>query len=220
MTNYTFKPMSDNCRKLYEEKKHALIGISPFNSYYNQDNILKELTFVFNNFEQVNIFVPDVLPVFTFLALGVGIDKALRKTRQQANYLKNKINKCLQALNIKDEHCLRMLSEFEQNQHYIKIKQLVLDKYSSDVDFRSFCLNSCREVFCRKKIVHFDATLAVYYFLYETPLLIATPFILQIPTSVFIYHNVSNFLSKLLKFFKDVVSIFQQSFVSLVDKGY
>src|SRR3990167_5816384 len=82
---------SHNCEQIYTKKEHALLGMSPFNSYFSEENICRLIQCGKRNFSSFNIFIPDTLPVYTFLALGYENSKAINKTKRQIAYLKNKI---------------------------------------------------------------------------------------------------------------------------------
>ena len=62
--------VSQNCKKIYLNKEHAILGISPFNSYFSEKNIILLVEWVSNNFGNFNIFVPDTLHQSTYNILS------------------------------------------------------------------------------------------------------------------------------------------------------
>ena len=81
---YDEKCVSQNCETIYSVRHHATLGISPFNSYFSEQNILLLVEWVSKNFNNFNIFVPDTLPIHTFIALGYEQARAIKK--QKDNY--------------------------------------------------------------------------------------------------------------------------------------
>src|SRR4051812_12490620 len=88
-------PVTENCSKNLTLKKHVCFGISPFNSYFSENQIQRLAEWGKIEFEAMHFFVPDVPSVYTLEALGYSQERASWKARRQCQYLFNKIHKAL-----------------------------------------------------------------------------------------------------------------------------
>lgn len=74
---------NEQSKLIYEKKEHALVVISPFNSYYSEEKIEKILRFIVEEkFQDFNIFTGEGLWYYNFLALGYSEKEALQKTKK------------------------------------------------------------------------------------------------------------------------------------------
>ena len=78
-----------------ENRPFALIGISPFNSYFSAEKILEIFEWVNRQYTEFAVFVPDQISKYTYEALGYKESRTHQKTRKQDNYTINKINNAL-----------------------------------------------------------------------------------------------------------------------------
>jgi len=88
MHTQQLSPQTDNCKQILKSRQHALLGISPFNSYYIEDSIRELVMWANQSFDDFNLFIPDTLPVHNFIAMGYDIGKAVKKTKKQISYLR------------------------------------------------------------------------------------------------------------------------------------
>ena len=195
--------VSFNCQQIYIQKEHALLGISPFNSYFSEKNILDLIHWTIKNFQSFNIFIPDTLPIYTFLALGYEESKAIKKTKRQIAYLRNKIFRALAeaGFSIKEaEKLIIDISSLEQNKSYMNLRNNCYELYHSDLDFQFEC-NQCTSWVLSGYNVNLnelkDKYIAIRYLLDEIPLFVNSPAILNINTSMFIYHQTPAFINYL-----------------------
>jgi cyclo(L-tyrosyl-L-tyrosyl) synthase len=195
--------VSQNCKKIYLDKQHALLGISPFNSYFSEQNILLLTKWASTNFQTFNIFVPDTLPIYTFLALGYEERRAINKTKRQASYLNNKIHKALISLGYSNEEIEKLLiniSHLKNNRNYVDIKDKCYDLYNNDMHFQKECNLATSWVLSghEKNLNDLEHKhIAIRYLLDEMPLFINTPQILNLETSMFVYHQLPEFINYL-----------------------
>lgn len=216
------KCVSENSRRIYEHKDHVLLGISPFNSYYSENNIRCLLQWASTNFSNFNIFIPDTLPIYTFLALGYETGKAEKKTRRQVSYLQNKIYKSLSYLNYSSEESQKIIinvSSLALNDSYIGLKQRCYDLYHSDIEFQRNC-DQCRDFILNGYNINYMSSekkqIAIRYLLDEMPLFIDSPSILNISASMFVYHQTPDFIDYLYNYMhKNIVSN-SQGFLEVV----
>lgn len=94
---YGVKPVSRTCASIYEAKDHAVIGVSPFNSYFSEERLTKLFTWAHRTFRAFHIFVPDEATRYTLEAVGYSEGRARRKARRQTSCLLNKVDRALRA---------------------------------------------------------------------------------------------------------------------------
>ena len=192
--------MSQNCKKIYLNRQHAILGVSPFNSYFSEKNILLLAEWASKSFNNFNIFVPDTLPIHTFLALGYEEARAINKTKRQVTYLNNKIYKALSNLGYSNERIEELLiniSCLKNNSNYVDLKSKCYDLYNNDLNFQRECNLATNWVLSghQKNLDDLEHKhIAVRYLLDEMPLFINTPKILDIKTSMFVYHQSPDFI--------------------------
>lgn len=198
--NFSCSFVSSQSQHLFTQKHHALLGISPFNSYFSEKNISLWLQWALKNFASFHIFVPDTLPIYTFLALGYSESKAIQKAKRQACYLKNKIYRALSKNHIVMEQLLIDMSVLEKNNQYLHIKEKCNELYLTNIQFKDQCDLSTGWVINGQKIkdeTRANKNIAVEYILAEMPLFIDTPAILNTPSSLFVYHQTPQIINYL-----------------------
>lgn len=204
ITNFNSKTLycTQNCQQISKTKDHAVIGISPFNSYYSETKIALLIKWAFEAFNNFHIFIPDTLPIYNFLALGYEKDKAEKKTYKQTRYLKNKIIRAGVSIGFSEENIhsrIIDINKLESNTSFTHNKILCYELFEKDHIFREECLIATQWILngyetSEKDI---DKEIAVRYLLDEMPLFINTPSILDVPSSVFCYHQTPNFIKTL-----------------------
>ncbi len=184
--------------------EHAFIGVSPFNSYFIEDNMLTLFNWAMNHFKKVSIFIPDEISAHTLLALGYPLKRAIYKTRRQDTYLKNKIIRTLSKLNVEPnaiEEMIVPLGSLKKNERYLSCYQQCLNQFENNDSFRMGCVSTSEWILSAylqtDNISESAKYEAVKYFLAELPLFINTPEILQLNASSFIYHSIPTFLKQL-----------------------
>ena len=196
-------PVSQRCKEILEKREHALIGISPFNSYFSEENIKKLIYWGYTNFKNFHLLIPDTLPCFNFLAIGYSDSKALNKTKRQIQYLLNKVNRAFSnlSLNITNSNKLVMISKFSKNHVYHELYDSCLKKYVNETDFKQRCFSASELVLKNYTINIIPSMLDMSskYLLGELPFYINTPKILGIDSSLLVYHENIEFFVDLYK---------------------
>lgn len=196
-TNCTSVSLSSS--KNLDRGEHVVLGISPFNSYFTAQTIYNSIIWAYNNFKEINIFIPDRLPVHTFLACGYSLDQAEKKVRRQTNYLINKIDKALQLIaneKPKLQKSLILIDDLDINEEYGNVLFEIYEKYKKDACFKNFCLEATKSVTSENKGFIMNLDIAVNYFLRELPLLVNSPNIFNVNYSTFVYHKYPPLLKK------------------------
>ena len=199
-------PVTDSCKRAYATKAHAVLGISPFNSYFSEDRIRRIAEWGIATFNAIHLFVPDKPSAYTLEALGYPPAQAARKARRQAKYLHNKIRRALGALDTSpgdiDEMILNS-ERLDKNPRYCSKLEECRQLFDQDPGFRKGCLASSYWVLENqanaKTLGHDSLRIAANYLLAEMPLFVDSVGILEQEASVFCYHECIPFLQDLFR---------------------
>lgn len=194
-------PIGKNSELIYKNRSHALIGVSPFNSYFSEENITSIIQWAKENFEKINIFIPDNISIYTLKAAGYSQERAAFKTKRQDAYLKNKVFRALKKLNFYDENTVIFLSDLMHNEAYIHILTGCLSLFKNDPCFNAGCLSTSAWILSKNNKTQDAESVnhAVQYFLYEMPLFLNTPNILGLSSSLFVYNSIPKYLENVYK---------------------
>lgn len=211
--------ISSLSKTIFSKKEHVLLGISPFNSYFSEEMIGHWVQWAQNTFSSFNLFVPDTLPIYTFLALGYDEAKAKKKAERQAAYLKNKIFRALTHRSFTDEEAKNIVIDMnvlQKNEFYQNIKNVCYSLYEENAIFRNEC-DKCTGWVLNNQAVKdkrlANKNMAVKYILDEMPLFMNTPAILNTVSSLFTYHQTPEIINYL---YNDKM---QDKFIAL-NQGY
>lgn len=215
---YKILSVTDQCAEIFKKADYAVLGISPFNSYYTREVITDLINVVSSHFIQWKIFIPDEITKFTLQAMGYTKKNAEIKSNKQIRYLKNKVYSSLKTI-FKDESIIDNkiigMKDLNNNLIYLDRYNLMLDFFNSNDEFRSFCLEFGGEALkgvrgnYHKLVSEAEKLLASQYLLAELPLFCYLPEIFQMPTACFIYHKIPPFI---VSFYNDYRARFVSSF--------
>jgi cyclo(L-tyrosyl-L-tyrosyl) synthase len=210
-------PIGEQSATIFQERNHIFIGISPFNSYYSEDRIFTLAKFGLDNFNKMNLFMPDFISRYTLEARGYSEKDAILKTKKQDNGLINKAKKALLKIGISEEESKKIIitmSDLIGNDRYQDVYNNCLNMFETNNDFKSGCIKTSRNILCanrdKSKISEHNENIAIKYFLYELPLFINTPYILDLKSSIFSYHEPSSY----------VIEMFKNRFMVASNQGY
>ncbi len=188
---------------LYQQKEHVLLGISPFNSYFSEEMIGDWIQWAHTTFSSFHVFIPDTLPMYTFLALGYDEFKAKKKAKKQAAYLRNKVARALLQCQLDGIDANKLIIDMdylENNQAYLELKKKCYALYNENPEFQKECDQCTGWVLNGHAVKDLDLAnenIAVQYILNEMPLFMDTPSILNTPSSLFSYHQTPQFINYL-----------------------
>jgi cyclo(L-tyrosyl-L-tyrosyl) synthase len=199
-------PVTPVCAGLFNAREHAVIGISPFNSYFSEERIGALICWAKENFSAFHIYVPDGPSQFTLEALGYPEEKARKKASRQARWLFNKIRRGLDVAGYGEDTfdefvlCSKALDE---NKTYQRILEDVELLFEGDLHFRSGCIETSKWVLngqagALEEITPDMVECAVRYFKAELPLFMDSAALVGTASSVFVYQQCPSFLERLL----------------------
>lgn len=213
------KPISNICASLYEARDHAMIGVSPFNSYFSEDRLAALFSWANQHFNSFHVFVPDEATRYTLEAAGYSQARAKKKARRQANYLLNKIERALSKTSPKlDLSFVLTNGVLRKNNRYNVLLARVEQRFATNIVFRKQCLECARWVL-ENQVEEIDtigeAALlhAVRYLLEEMPLFMDGASIVGAQASVFCYHQCPAILQGLFEDRSDGLMDKQQGFL-------
>lgn len=218
-------PVTLRCSELFDSRSHAVIGISPFNSYFSEMRILELIGWASRNFAAFHLYVPDKPAALTLEALGYSPARAEKKARRQANYLENKIARALSTLGLGDELSTILLNSRVLTDHaeYSVLHAQYQKRFASDIEFREGCLESAAWVLEKHPdrkgpLTPTAIETGARYFLAEVPLFLDTPRIVGVQRSVFCYHQCPAFLRKLLETQRGATASPNQGFIEVTPR--
>lgn len=132
--------------------EHALIGISPFNSYYSEENMAKLFQWARENFKSFHVCFPEMMSKYTLMALGLPEKAAIKKTRHHDNNLKNKALRALRRFYAPEEAERKLVSlrQLAQNERYQAVYRQGAELFEHNAAFRQDCLHAIRHVLSRR----------------------------------------------------------------------
>jgi cyclo(L-tyrosyl-L-tyrosyl) synthase len=151
-----------------------IIGMSPGNSYFKQNNINKLLDYATSMFENIEIFIPDIPAVATYIALGYPENIARReKAIPQGNTFRNRIrkylnNKTTTKVSIFDWKKENIEENIKYQEYYYYLKNL----YNTNIEFKKDIYDATFTVitdnpFRKKEIVEKDIEIGTHYIISE-----------------------------------------------------
>lgn len=197
--------VNSKSEKIFNLKEHALIGISPFNSYYSEENLKRLFAWGLANFKKISVFIPTEISSYTLQAVGCSEEQAKKKTRKHDKNLEHKALRALIANNLSDNEAKNQIiffSDLMNNRKYLEIYDICIKLYETNEDFRNGCLETSKWVLaskCSSDFVNKEAlNIAAKYFLAELPLYLNTPEIFDVSSSLIVYKDLpSIFLNKI-----------------------
>ncbi|MCP9931467.1 tRNA-dependent cyclodipeptide synthase [Cyanobium sp. AMD-g] len=177
------------------ERFHAVVGTSPFNSYYSEGRLTALLAWANEHFDHIDVFIPDTPTVWTLEAGGYPPEEAAHKTRRQVRYLTNKIGRARDAVGTAANR-LRLLpwTQVARLDRYAASEQRCRDAFATDRAFQQECLAATDDVLQNRRREAHDPSHgqrlgAVDYLMAELPLILNGPELFGVQTSTFVYHR-------------------------------
>ena len=186
------------CSLLWERGAAALIGISPFNSYFAEDRIRRLLEFCGRAGRAVALFVPDEVTRYTLEAKGYDTSRAVKKMNRQIQYLRNKITRAANGFAPAVLDCAALANLPGYVRRHTELQQ----RFENDRSFRQGCLDTTRWVLAAssdEQVSERAALLGVRYLLAELPMFLYAPEIMGRTEVVFVYHQCPQFIADLYR---------------------
>ena len=197
---FTLSKIVDMSSLLYSnvmnDKTYPIIGMSPGNSYFKDDEISYLLKTAIDRYGRVAVMIADVPAIATYLALGYSENRAPRdKAIPQGNLLKNRTERAMARLGYTKEQ-VRIIDwehEVEPNDEYQECYGLIRTLYESNRSFQDDADETTKGVIVNSK-KHIDdisaaTKIAVHYLLSEFAFLDFAPSLLGVKKVTYFYHK-------------------------------
>ncbi|ETW23591.1 hypothetical protein MGAST_13400 [Mycobacterium gastri 'Wayne'] len=192
---FVVQPFTQQCQVIHAEGDHAVIGVSPGNSYFSRQRIRDLALWGLANFDRVDFVYTDVHVAESFEALGDSPIEARRKAVKNIRGVRAKITATVNELDPTGRRLsARPMSEFQSNKAYRQLHADMVALMDADEEFRVVCQDLVRRFLSTKVAPRQEPTAAqervcMDYICAEAPLFLDTPAILGVPSSLNCYHQ-------------------------------
>ncbi|CKQ95137.1 Uncharacterised protein [Mycobacterium tuberculosis] len=192
---FLVRPFTQQCQIIHTEGDHAVIGVSPGNSYSPRQRLRDLGLWGLTNFDRVDFVYTDVHVAESYEALGDSAIEARRKAVKNIRGVRAKITTTVNELDPAGARlCVRPMSEFQSNEAYRELHADLLTRLKDDEDLRAVCQDLVRRFLSTKVGPRQGATatqeqVCMDYICAEAPLFLDTPAILGVPSSLNCYHQ-------------------------------
>ena len=178
---------------ILRDRGTAVVGMSPGNSYFKQGLIQELLRFASNSFSQVKVMIPDLPAIHTYKAIGYAAQKAESKTRLAGNSLRNRSQKTIDDLNLRNISIIDWKNEIDSREEFQQQLQQMEELYRENVLFTQEVRDSTREVIEEKLKADILLTTAigegVNFLLKELAFLSVSARLMGTDRVAYIYHD-------------------------------
>jgi tRNA-dependent cyclodipeptide synthase len=183
-------------KQLKNDQIAHIIGMSPGNSYFKNEEIQYLLDTCINRFDNVVILIADIPAINTYIALGYSANRARTdKAVRKGNNLKNKVKTVmLKSGYTNDQVCIiNWAEDIENTPDYQKCYQKILDLYNTNPSF-SVAANETTKIVLEGSSKYIPdikkaTKTAVHYLLSELAFLEYAPQFLNIYKAIYVYHK-------------------------------
>lgn len=190
---FAVEPFTERCRVIRDRGEHALIGVSPGNSYFSRDRLAALLTWAGRNFAAVDVVYADVQQDAVLRALGYRPDEARRKAKKELDGLRRRIRHALGEVRATARIRVSALSEFRDSAAYRELRGTAAVAVRQDPVLRAACERMVEHFYTGKipagaAITAEQQRAGLEYLVAELPFFADTPRILGTGSSVSCYH--------------------------------
>lgn len=191
---FTVEPFTEASRLIWEQRQHAVLGVSPGNSYFCVSQLTTLLGWLCKEFNQVDVIVPDSALVHTYHALGYDPQRAARKARCEINVLMNRVArawKCSGGPRPADN--LHRMSDLETGPVYQQKLAESAQAMREDGFLFQTCVEMSRDVLASRgyqgPLTADQIEQSTRYLLAELPFFLASSDIFGVDSSLNFYHR-------------------------------
>lgn len=192
---FQLQPYTAHCQVICAEGAHAVIGVSPGNSYFSAQRVIDLARWGIEHFHRVDFVYTDLHVAEMYEASGYPADDARRKAVKNLRGVRAKVTNAVQTVD-PDGTRLRAhpMSAFTANPAYRDIHDHLQNRLRTDAEFRATC-EALVDAFLTSKVLdgkpatERQRTVCMEYVCAEAPLFLDTPAILGVPSSLNCYHQ-------------------------------
>ncbi|PRH77278.1 tRNA-dependent cyclodipeptide synthase [Streptomyces solincola] len=192
---FTLQPYTSHCQVICAEGAHAVIGISPGNSYFSAARVHDLARWSTEHFDRVDFVYTDRYVAEMYEASGYPADDARRKAVKNLRGVRAKVTNAVQAVDPAGTRVrAHPMSAFADNPAYREIHDALHRRLEVDAEFRATC-DALIDAYLSSKVLGGATATArqrevcLRYVCAEAPLFLDTPAILGVPSSLNCYHQ-------------------------------
>ncbi|WP_333777903.1 tRNA-dependent cyclodipeptide synthase [Streptomyces sp. IBSBF 3136] len=189
---FEVQPYTSHCEVILGEGAHAVIGVSPGNSYFSARRLHDLARWGLDHFDRVDFVYTDLYVNEMYEASGYTPDEARRKAVKNLRGVRAKVRDAVSAADPDGSRLgWRPMSAFRAEPAYQEIHRQLKDRLRTDGDFRAVCDALVSRFLAARGEPAGERRRAVCleYVCAEAPLFLDTPAILQVPSSLNCYHQ-------------------------------
>ncbi|WP_370101479.1 tRNA-dependent cyclodipeptide synthase [Streptacidiphilus sp. MAP12-20] len=194
-TLFRVRPYTPHCELIQADGDHAVIGVSPGNSYFSAQRLIDLARWGAENFRQVDLVYTDLYVAEMYEALGYTVDDARRKAIKNLRGVRAKVNNAVEAVDFGSGRInSHAMSDFQASPSYQQLHRHISTLLDSDPEFREVIESLVGSFLTSKVLDGREATeeqraVCLRYICAEAPLFLDTPAILGVPSSLNCYHQ-------------------------------
>ncbi|MGI5473086.1 tRNA-dependent cyclodipeptide synthase [Streptomyces sp. CA-132043] len=192
---FAVRPYTRHCQVIHDEGAHAVIGVSPGNSYFSHQRVIDLASWGLRHFDQVDLIYTDLHVADMYEALGYGPVEARRKAVKNLRGVRAKVDAAGAATDPDGTRLRgRPLSALLDLPTYQQLRTGIDGLLTSDPEFRSACFRLA-DAFLHSRTLDGQAATdgqreaCLAYICAEAPLFLDTPAILGVQSSLNCYHQ-------------------------------
>ncbi|MES5819568.1 tRNA-dependent cyclodipeptide synthase [Streptomyces sp. RG80] len=189
---FEVRPFTPHCEVIRAAGDHAVIGVSPGNSYFSARRVLDLARWSVALFERVDFVYTDLHVAEMYEASGYPADDARRKAVKNLRGVRAKVLGAVQAV---DPGGTRLrahaMSELRARSAYRDLHEHLTARLGTDEEFRTTCEQLVGTFLSGKieDVTEAQREVCLAYVCAEAPLFLDTPAILGVPSSLNCYHQ-------------------------------
>ncbi|MFI9613499.1 tRNA-dependent cyclodipeptide synthase [Streptomyces sp. NPDC052023] len=189
---FQVQPYTSHCEVIHAEGAHAVIGVSPGNSYFSARRLHDLARWGLDHFEKIDFVYTDLYLAEMYEASGYAPDDARRKAVKNLRGVRAKVRDAATAA---DPEGTRLrwqpMSDFRSNPAYQEIHRRLKSRLLTDDGFRAVCEALVSRFLTGRgeRASEQQQAVCLEYVCAEAPLFLDTPAILGVPSSLNCYHQ-------------------------------
>ncbi|MFD9098151.1 tRNA-dependent cyclodipeptide synthase [Streptomyces collinus] len=189
---FEVQPYTSHCEVILGEGAHAVVGVSPGNSYFSARRLHDLARWGLDHFDRVDFVYTDLYVAEMYEASGYAPDEARRKAVKNLRGVRAKVRDAVSAADPDGSRLAwRPMSAFRTDPAYQEIHRQLKDRLRTDADFRAVCDALVSRFLAARGEPAGERRRAVCleYVCAEAPLFLDTPALLKVPSSLNCYHQ-------------------------------
>ncbi|ARZ72377.1 tRNA-dependent cyclodipeptide synthase [Streptomyces sp. HU2014] len=208
-------PYTGQCGRHLMAAEHALIGLSPWNGYFTARRVETLVEWAAGAFRRVDVFIPSYEAAYTLIAAGVAPAVAVGRARRAVKKLRGPAQRALLRAGC-GEGRVHTGTSLAARPRYLRLRRTVERTYHQDPGVRAVCRAVGRSAVAGALAAHARTAsrpeperepglseerldTAARYAWAELPVMLDSPGIFGVSSSVLVYHRRTPLMESLLQ---------------------